>query len=99
EWSAAGAFLSHDIAPQNGASTVCRQSFGAHHPRKQRLVCQILLNGSQRLLTSEKHGAHTRRGIIGRKETGLLKFHFKNGVPLVELGCTRQIAEREKEAG
>ena len=94
-----GGFIGARGLAQQRASTVCRQSFGAHHPGKQRLVCQILFNGSQRLLTSQKHGAHTRGGIIGRKETGLLKFHFKHGVPLVELRRACQIAEREKEAG
>ena len=95
----AGILIGHDTLAQKSASTVLRQTFGAYNPGKKCLVSEILFDRSQRLLAGQKHGAHPRRGIVGRKETRLLKFHFQNRVALVKLRRPRKITKRQEKAG
>ena len=94
-----GLLIDHDSFTQKRVSTVRRQTFGPHHPGEQSLVCQILFDGSQRLLAGQKHGPHARRGIVGRKETRLLKFHLQHTVALVQLGRPRKVTKRKEKAG
>jgi hypothetical protein len=95
----AGLLIDHDSLAQKRASTVRRQTFGPHHSGEQSLVCQILFNGPQRLLAGQKHGPHARRGIVGRKETRLLKFYLQYAVALVQFGRSRKITKRKEKAG
>ena len=80
------------------ASTVLRQTFGAHNPRKKCWVSEILFDRSQRLPAGQKHRARPRRVIVRWDETRLLKFHFQNRVGLVKLRRPREVTQRKKKA-
>src|SRR5438309_1429582 len=94
----AGGLIRDDTLAQKRASTVFRQAFGAYDSRKKGLVSQILLDGSQRFLAGEKHGAHARGGIVRGENARFLKLHFENCMSLVKLRRPREVTQREKQA-
>src|SRR6266542_1518525 len=94
----AGGLILDDTLAQKRASTVFRQAFGAYDSGKKGLVSQILLDGSQRLLAGEKHGAHARGGIVRGENARFLKLHFENCMSLVKLRRPREVTQREKQA-
>src|SRR5206468_1864152 len=95
----AGRLIRDDTLAQKRASTVFRQAFGAYDSGKKGLVSQILLDGSQRLLAGEKHGAHARGGIVRGENARFLKLHFENCMSLVKLRRPREVTQRQKKTG
>src|SRR5262249_43095759 len=95
----AGILPGDDTLPEKSASTILRQTFRAHNPRKKCLVGKILFDRSQRLPAGQKHRARSRRGIICWDETRLLKFHFQNRVSLIKFWRPREVTQRQEKAG
>ena len=95
----AGTLIGDDTLAQKSVSTVLRQTFGTHNPRKKCLVSEILFDRSQRILAGQKRRARPRRGIVRWDETRLLKFHLQDCVALVKLRRPREVTQREEKAG
>jgi hypothetical protein len=94
----AGTLIGDDTLAEKSASTVLRQTFGAHDSCKKCWISEILFDRSQRFPAGEKHRSRPRRIIRGWNETRLLKFHVQHRVGLIKLRRPREVTQRQEKA-
>ena len=84
---------------EKGQPTIFRQTFGADDTRKQTAIGQILLDCAKRFLAGQKHRAQAHGRIFGTDRSRILHIDFEDDTGLIELGRSREVTERDKQAG